>query len=247
MQKIIVGNWKMNQKLSDIGAFFTEMSKIKMELRVKAMIAPQSIHIPILKEMAFTLGNIYVGAQNVAATSNGAFTGEISAESLRDLEVDFVIIGHSERRQLFFESNEVIQKKVAQAMTHSLPIILCIGESLSEKEKQKTLDVLFEQLSSALLNSSAVDWSQLTIAYEPIWAIGTGKTASFQEVIEVHEKIKEWCRQHLKVEVPILYGGSVKPENAPQFLSSELIDGLLVGGASLRAQDFKAICMSAPR
>ena len=242
----IVGNWKMNQTLHEISEFFVEMSKMKMELKCKAWIAPQSLHIPILKEIAFTTGSIQVGAQNCSDHESGAFTGEVSPVALADIGADFVLVGHSERRTIFHENNELLNKKVLLALKHNLKVIYCVGETLEEREAGKTFSVIETQLNTGLTNLPADKAHLLMIAYEPVWAIGTGKTASAGQAEEVHAFIRSKLTHSAEKSI-ILYGGSVKPDNIDSLLSEPNIDGALVGGASLRAQDFKQLCMAASR
>ena len=242
----IVGNWKMNQTLSQISDFFVEMTKMKMELKCKAWIAPQSLHIPILKEIAFTTGAIQIGAQNCCEHESGAYTGEISPVALADIGAEFVIIGHSERRSLYNETNERLNKKVLLALKHGLKVIYCVGESLEERETNKTFNVIETQMTIGLKDLSADLATKLIIAYEPVWAIGTGKTASAEQAEEVHAFIRSMLQTNAEQTI-ILYGGSVKPDNIDSLLSKENIDGALVGGASLKASDFKQLCSSATR
>lgn len=240
----IVGNWKMNQTLEEISKFFIEMSKMKMELKCKAWIAPQSLHIPILKEIAFTTGSIQVGAQNCCEHESGAYTGEISPLALADMGVEFVLVGHSERRTIYGEHNEVLNKKLLLALKHGLKVIYCVGETLSERENSETFKVIETQLTVGLQNLPEELAANLMIAYEPVWAIGTGKTASAEQAEEVHAFIRGQLALNAEQTI-ILYGGSVKPDNIDSLLDKENIDGALVGGASLKAQDFRALCMSA--
>ncbi len=240
----IVGNWKMNQTLQAISDFFVEMSKMKMELKCQAWIAPQALHIPILKEIAFTTGAIAIGAQNCSEHDSGAYTGEISPLALADLGVEFVIIGHSERRTIYKEDNPLLNKKVLAALKHNLKVIYCVGETLLERESNLTFDVLEEQLAEGLKNISSDKLPLLLIAYEPVWAIGTGKTASAEQAEEAHAFIRSKLSAGAESTI-ILYGGSVKPDNIDMLLSKENIDGALVGGASLKAADFRALCSSA--
>lgn len=239
----IVGNWKMHQTLHQISDFFVEMTKMKMELKCKAWIAPQAVHIPILKEMAFTTGSIQIGAQNCAEVDAGALTGEISPAALADLGVEFVIIGHSERRTIYGESDELLNKKVVNTLKHDLKIIFCVGETLEERENNKTFEVLERQIRQGLANVPADKAHLVMIAYEPVWAIGTGKTASAEQAEEAHAFIRGQL-PHNKEETIILYGGSVKPDNIDSLLRKPNIDGALVGGASLKAQDFRQLCVS---
>lgn len=240
----IVGNWKMNQTMHEISNFFIEMTKMKMELKCKAWIAPQAVHIPILKEIAFTTGAIQVGAQNCSNHDLGAFTGETSPLALADIGVEFVIIGHSERRTLFGEGNSLLNEKVQAALNHNLKVIYCVGETLAEREANKTFNVIEEQLKVGLQNIPEDKSALILIAYEPVWAIGTGKVATAEQAEEVHAFIRGKLSQNAE-ETIILYGGSVKPDNIDSLLRKENIDGALVGGASLKAQDFRQLCSAA--
>ena len=237
----IVGNWKMNLTMHEISNFFIEMTKMKMELKCKAWIAPQALHIPILKEIAFTTGAIQIGAQNCSHADSGAFTGEISPVALADMGVEFVIIGHSERRTIFGEKNEILNEKVLNALKHNLKVIYCVGETLEERESGSTFKVIEEQLNVGLKNLPADKAHLLLVAYEPVWAIGTGKVATAEQAEEVHAFIRTKLA-HNKEETVILYGGSVKPDNIDSLLRKDNIDGALVGGASLKASDFKQLC-----
>ncbi|MGZ3806661.1 MAG: triose-phosphate isomerase [Bacteriovorax sp.] len=240
----IVGNWKMNQSLHEISDFFVEMSKMKMELKCKAWIAPQALHIPILKEIAFTTGSIQVGAQNCSEHDSGAYTGEISPFALADMGVEFVIIGHSERRTIYKEDNELLNKKVLAALKQGLKVIYCVGETLAEREASLTFSVLEKQIAEGLKNVPSDRAHLLLMAYEPVWAIGTGKVASAEQAEEAHAFIRSKLTMNADSAV-ILYGGSVKPDNIDSLLAKENVDGALVGGASLKAQDFRALCSSA--
>lgn len=240
--KYIVGNWKMNQKLSDIKDFFVSFNQVKAELHCHSWIAPQYIHIPILKELSFTLGNIEVGAQNCSHKTSGALTGEVSPESLFDIGVTFVILGHSERRQFFAENNQGLSQKIKMALDQNLKVIYCVGETAQENEERKTFTVLKEQLSVAL--QSITSAQNLLIAYEPVWAIGTGKTATPEIAEKVHTYIRqELCQRFSEgEEIPLLYGGSANPQNISGLFSMPNIDGALIGGASLKAKDFIQMC-----
>lgn len=240
----IVGNWKMNQTMHEISNFFIEMTKMKMELKCKAWIAPQALHIPILKEIAFTTGQIQVGAQNCSNHDSGAFTGETSPAALADIGAEFVIIGHSERRTIFGEGNQLLNEKVLAGLKHNLKVIYCVGETLAERESNATFKVIEEQLSVGLKNLPADKSHLLLIAYEPVWAIGTGKVATAEQAEEVHAFIRGKLTYN-KDQTIILYGGSVKPDNIDSLLRKENIDGALVGGASLKAQDFRQLCSAA--
>lgn len=240
----IVGNWKMNQTLVEISDFFIEMTKLKMDLKCKAWIAPQPIHISILKEIAFTTGAIAIGAQNCSEHEAGAYTGEVSALGLSDLGVEFVIVGHSERRSIFGETNEVLNQKVLQVLKHGMKVIYCVGETLEQRQNDETFNVIKEQIQKGLNNIPEDKKHLVMIAYEPVWAIGTGKTATSEQAEEVHAYIRSLLESNAD-ETIILYGGSVKPDNIQELLSRENIDGALVGGASLKAHDFKQLCVMA--
>jgi triosephosphate isomerase (TIM) len=245
----IVGNWKMNQNLEDIKKFFIELDKQKDNLQAcHAWIAPQSIHLPILKDLAFTLGQVKIGAQNCCEEEKGAYTGETSPSSLKDLGAHFVILGHSERRSIYKESNQLINKKVLKASNLLNQIILCVGETLDERENDKTNDVIKNQVVSCLQDYPADSLDKIIIAYEPVWAIGTGKTATPEQANEVHLFIKSVLNDiypENKLDIPILYGGSVKPTNVHELLSQNSIDGALVGGASLNPSDYISLCTGA--
>ncbi len=244
--KFVVGNWKMNQNLEDIKKFFMGVDKLKFDLKCEAWIAPQSVHIPILKDLAFSLGKIKIGAQNCSEHDNGAFTGEVSASTLSDMGVDFVIIGHSERRTIYKETDSTINLKIKKALEKGLTVIFCIGETLAEREANQTFSVLKKQITEGLKGIAISD--SLLVAYEPVWAIGTGKTATPEQAEEAHA----FVRAELKklwgpdgAQIPLLYGGSVKPSNFAELLMKPNIDGGLVGGASLKAEDFSGLCIAA--
>ncbi len=220
----------MNHLKKDIVSFFDELKKNPPKL--KTFICPQSIHISLVLELAKPL-NIEVGAQNCYFENKGAFTGEISPVSLKDMGCSFTLIGHSERRSIFNESNETLHKKISAALKAGLQVVYCIGESLSERENGLTDQVLSQQLS--VLKSE-----KIMIAYEPIWAIGTGKTATPEMAEESHSFIKRFLNNK-NLDLPVLYGGSVKPENIGALWEMPNIDGFLVGGASLSPLDFHSM------
>lgn len=245
--QLIVGNWKMNQTQEGIKIFFDELEGLSENfLKGRAWIAPQAVHIPLAQFLSAE--RFKIGAQNCAQTTSGAFTGEISPEALVDLGVEFTLVGHSERRSIFKESDELLREKVACALEQGLKVIFCVGENLQERENNETFSVLERQLESALKGLTAPKKNQLVIAYEPVWAIGTGKTASPEQAQEAHAHIRKVLIE--KIQLPgqtmsILYGGSVKPSNIEGLLKGEDIDGGLVGGASLNPADFKALCQIA--
>lgn len=188
--------------------------------------------------------NIWLGAQDVSASENGAFTGEVSTSMLADLDCRFVIVGHSERRQYHRESNELVAKKFVAAQSAKLVPVFCVGETLQEREAEETLIVIGEQLRAVIDLVGREAFARSVIAYEPVWAIGTGKTATPDQAQEVHSFIREQLDE-TGAAVRILYGGSVKPDNAEELFAQKDIDGALVGGASLKANDFIRICQAA--
>lgn len=226
----------MNKTSSEALEFAKEINEFKFN-KVDVLIAPSFVTLESLRKNL--KDEIKVAGQNVSEFDDGAFTGEISTSMLKDIGVEDVIIGHSERREKFFESDKIINTKIKKALGDGLSVILCLGESLEIKEEGKEVDFVREELLKSLNGVKNLD--KVTIAYEPIWAIGTGKTCSSEDAeimcreirIVIDEKYGEVSQQ-----IRILYGGSVKPSNAGEILSKENIDGVLVGGASLKASDF---------
>jgi len=208
----------------------SEFSADKLEV----VVAPISIHIASVK--ALLNENIKVAAQNMSQTGNGAFTGEISGEQLKDFEIEWVILGHSERRTHYNETNEIVAAKVARAQQLGLNAMVCLGESLEQREDGSTNDHLKTQLDA--IKPSVTDWSKIVLAYEPIWAIGTGKTATPEIAEETHQYIRSWLHDNISEEVAaatrIQYGGSANAKNAADLIAQPNIDGFLVGGASLK-------------
>lgn len=243
---LICGNWKMNQSVAEVEIFFQMLPKEITQYKGEAWVAPQFIHLPLAQKWAKEMGGkVKIGAQNCAATDLGAFTGEVAASSLKDLGVHFVIIGHSERRAIFGETDQTINTKVKRALEHGLYVILCVGETLAEREANKTFDVVKTQTLQGLKDLKATDYKNLAIAYEPVWAIGTGKVATPEQAQEVHAFIRNTLKESScpnSQELQILYGGSVKPDNVEGLLKCADIDGALVGGASLKADSFYGLC-----
>lgn len=243
MKKLIVANWKMNKNVNECKEFFEEFNA-KFTGQRNAWIAPQAIHL----NLAINLGeksNVKAGLQNCSEHTAGAFTGEISPLSAKQLGAHFTIIGHSERREIFKESNATISKKVRAAHAQDLKVIFCLGETLAEREAGIMESVLSDQLHQGLNDQAQANLENLIIAYEPVWAIGTGKTASPKEAQDAHAFIRGVLTEKFPSfgnKLRILYGGSVKPENVEELLSQKDIDGGLVGGASLKAKDFLALC-----
>lgn len=239
---LIAGNWKMYKTTAEAKAFAEEFSKLYKDTDVRAAICAPFTQLVALKE-AFAGTNVKLGAQNVHFEDEGAFTGEISVEMLKEIGVDYCIIGHSERRECFAETDKTVNLKLKKLFSSSEIIpILCVGENLSEREAGNAFDVVEEQLKADLEGIDKADVSKLVIAYEPIWAIGTGKTATPEQAGEMCAHIRNIIEKLYDEDtcdsVIIQYGGSVKPENASEIMNMDEIDGALVGGASLDASKF---------
>lgn len=241
---IIAGNWKMHKTVSEATALVEELKPLVKGATCDVVVCPTSICLPAVVE-AVKGTNIKVGAQNMHFEENGAFTGEISPIMLKDLGVEYVIIGHSERRQYFNETDETVNKKLKSAFAHGLVPILCIGESLEEREGNITEEVLAKQVKLDLNGITSENVKGMIVAYEPIWAIGTGKTATADDANEtigfIRKVIEKLYGNEVSEAVRIQYGGSVKPSTIKEQMEKEHIDGGLIGGASLKAQDFSAI------
>jgi triosephosphate isomerase len=245
-KKIIAANWKMNMTLSEaesfLGTLLLEISGIR---DVETVIIPPFTAIAKVSELLSRQQDVRLGAQNMSAEKGGAFTGEISATMLRELFVRYVVLGHSERRTLFGETDAIVNKKVHAAFEASLKPIVCIGETLAERDGKKVEAVLERQLRGSLADLSAKEMHELVLAYEPVWAIGTGRTATPQQAQEAHAFIRKMVTQMSDQatadKVRIQYGGSVKPENTDSLMRQPDIDGALVGGASLDPRAFSEI------
>ena len=245
----IAGNWKMNTKLDDgIQLAQNISSRLEQIENVDVAVFPPFTHLQSLSTVLLDSGT-KLGAQDCHCEVSGAFTGDISAPMLHSVGCDYVILGHSERRQGLGESNQTVNKKIKAALSSGLMPVLCIGEILEERESDKTMDVIKEQFSLSWSGVSTSDLSNITLAYEPVWAIGTGKTATPAQAEEVHAMLRELLHEQHGEEAAkncrILYGGSVKPENSAELLACENIDGALVGGASLNADSFIQIIETA--
>ena len=236
----IAANWKMNKTAEETEEFInTFLPMVKDVTNVDILLAPPYTSLGAAAKL-LKGSNVILAAQNVHFEENGAYTGEISAGMLRSAGCTCVIIGHSERRQYFLETDEIVNKKIKAARANGFDVILCIGESLEEREANKTFEVLDTQLSGSL---NDISLEGITIAYEPIWAIGTGKTATKEQANEAHANIREWLRKNKEGadEVRIQYGGSVKPDNIDDLMSEPEVDGALVGGAALKPDSFAGI------
>ena len=238
---IIAGNWKMNKTSAEAVKFIEEIKESVSGTDVEAVICAPFTSLKDLRKAAEGT-NIKIGAQNMHYEESGAYTGEISASMLSEIGVDYVIIGHSERRQYFNETDATVNKKIKKAFESDITPIFCVGETLEERETDKTKEIVKAQIEKGLEGLSKENAKKLVVAYEPIWAIGTGKTASSEDANEVIAYIREIIKgiysEEISEEVRIQYGGSVKPSNVEEIMNESDIEGALVGGASLEAKDF---------
>ncbi|MEN2467246.1 triose-phosphate isomerase [Ornithinibacillus sp. JPR2-1] len=241
-KRVIAGNWKMNKTLTEATQFVDEVVKsIPADEKVEAIVCAPFPHLATLVEK--TKGtNLKISAQNMHFEENGAFTGEVSPVMLKDLGVSHVVIGHSERREYFAETDETVNKKTHAAFNHGLTPIVCVGETLEQREANETMSLVETQVKKALEGLTNEQVAQTIIAYEPVWAIGTGKTASNEDANEVcahiRNVVKSLTDEATAEAIVIQYGGSVKPSNVDELLAQSDIDGALVGGASLEADSF---------
>jgi len=246
-KKIVAGNWKMNNGLQETELLINELAKETNHSGCEVMIAPSFVS---LKTSIDYLKNkdIEVVSQNVHQKNNGAYTGEISAKMLSSIGIKTTIIGHSERREYFNETHEILKNKVDTSLENSINIIFCFGEELKDRKNNNHFRIISNQISESLFHLSSSDWDNIILAYEPVWAIGTGETASSDQVQEMHSFIRNFIAQKYSTElaqkISILYGGSVKPNNAKEIFSMEDVDGGLIGGASLNSKDFFSIVNS---
>ena len=246
-KKIVAGNWKMNMTLDESLELSNALINIKKP-NVDVMIAPSFTNIyPLMKH--FDTHQIEVIAQNVNQNSKGAFTGEVSVEMLKSIGVNCVIIGHSERRSLFAETDQILFEKVNHATSNDMNVIFCIGEELQQRQNGNYFDVIQKQLEMGVLGLSTELIKKVTLAYEPVWAIGTGVTANPDQIQEIHQFIRNLIHQSfdetISNSIRILYGGSVKPTNAVEIFKLADVDGGLIGGASLKFADFQSIVEAA--
>ena len=246
-KKIVAGNWKMNYDLSETETFMVDLKKQVFPENVSLMIAPSFTN---LHHSFKSLRDhpVEIIAQNMHQGESGAFTGEVSAKMLLSVGVKTVIIGHSERREYFHEDNAILSAKVDSALKNEMNVIFCIGEQLEERKNNTYFKLVEKQISEGLFHIHKENWNSIIIAYEPVWAIGTGETASPQQAQEMHEFIRETIKEKYSEEVAkrvsILYGGSVKPDNAKEIFSQKDVDGGLIGGASLEVESFMKIANS---
>ncbi|WP_353893829.1 triose-phosphate isomerase [Proteinivorax hydrogeniformans] len=238
---ILAGNWKMNKTASESEKFFEEVAE-KLDVdEVEAVVCPPFTSLQAAKSL-LSNSSIKLGAQNVHFEEKGAYTGEISPDMLKDLGVEYVIVGHSERRAMFGESDEIVNKKVLAVINSKMKPILCVGETLEEKEDNKTEEVCKTQVEEGLKGLTKAQLENVVIAYEPVWAIGTGKSATKEDANEtiafIRNTVKEFASNDVAQQIRIQYGGSVKPENISDYMAMSDIDGALVGGASLKVPSF---------
>jgi len=242
---IVAGNWKMNGSASFAAEMSQQMNVFAADLNVEVVLSPPSVYLSQVQQAAESYST---AAQNVHFAASGAFTGELSVSMLHDLGCEYVLVGHSERREMFAENEQFVAKKVAAVVSASLQPILCVGETLEQRHSGQAFAVVKQQLLSAI-SGLGLTADQIVVAYEPIWAIGTGETATPEQAQEMHSYIRGVLAKQVSAEMAdktrILYGGSVNAETASQLFSQPDIDGGLVGGASLKIEDFKNICSAA--
>ncbi len=250
-QAIVAANWKMNGNSALVDDMVLGLADVKLSPKVNVVICPSFPYLSELSQKikAANLNEvIQVGSQNVSEHESGAYTGEVSTSMLQNLGMSYVIVGHSERRSLYNETSKHVAKKVQAALTAGLTPILCIGESEQERATGQTNTVLISQLQPVIDEVGIEKFNNVVIAYEPVWAIGTGKTASSAMAQETHQFIRQFLAQHsdlVAAKVPLLYGGSVNAANCKELFAQADIDGGLIGGASLKAEQFKVICLAA--
>ena len=248
-KKIVAGNWKMNLDKSSSEHLVKEILESTQEKKdIQIVLSPPFVYLEQIVKDCVSRPDVLIAAQNCSAYDNGAFTGEVSTNMLKSIGVDYVIIGHSERRQFFSESNNVLMNKISLSLSNNLKVIFCCGEDINQREKDLHFEIIEDQLKSTVFKLSANDFSKIVIAYEPIWAIGTGKTATSDQAQEIHGFIRSLITNNYNKDISdnttILYGGSCKPSNAKVIFSEDDIDGGLIGGASLKSADFTSIISS---
>lgn len=248
-KNIVAGNWKMNNTLNEGISLAEEIvGAPDLDADVQVVLGTPFIHLTKVSSIVEDSGNIEVSAQNCSDKESGAYTGEVSTEMIKSTGAKYVIIGHSERREYFSESNELLAEKVNRTLSSGLTPIFCCGEPLEIREADTQYQYVCDQLTAGLFHLNGEEFSKIVIAYEPIWAIGTGKTASSEQAQEMHAKIRTHLASKYGVEAAdntsILYGGSCKPSNAEELFACPDVDGGLIGGASLKSEDFVAIVNS---
>ena len=248
-KNIVAGNWKMKLNRTEGLALVEDvLAKLPADNNTHVILAPSFVYLHKVAKMCINTSKIVAAAQDCSVNEKGAFTAEVSANMIASCNAKYVILGHSERRSSFKETNELLKLKVQQALANDLKVIFCCGESLEQRESSVHFDWIKAQISESLFHLSAQEFENIVIAYEPIWAIGTGVTASTNQAQEIHSFIRNLLTEKygndLAESISILYGGSCKPSNAKELFASKDIDGGLIGGASLNADDFVAISQS---
>ena len=245
--RIVVGNWKMNKDFEETEKMLAQLKSYSESPSVKIMIAPSFTQL-YQSVQSLKSTNIYVAAQNIGIAESGAYTGEVSPKMLKGIGVNTVIIGHSERRNIFRENDNFLTKKIKIAVESDIEVIFCLGEKLDDRRSNNHFEIVAQQLKKTIFNLSNKSMMNIILAYEPVWAIGTGENATAGQAQEMHFYIRNLISTHFNSKiadkVPILYGGSVKPENAKEIFTEPDVDGGLIGGASLKAEDFMKIANS---
>lgn len=252
-KKIVAGNWKMNKNLEEgltLASEIVNMAQDEVPKNVILVLNTPFIHLTQVRKLIPKDSNIFLGAQNCYHLASGAYTGEVSVDMLSSVPVDYTIIGHSERREYFQETNAQLSQKVSLLLAKNITPIFCCGESLSIREAGNPEDFVCNQLTESLFQFSEADFSKIVIAYEPIWAIGTGKTATSDQAQSMHAALRKHIAgkygESIAQNLSILYGGSCNPGNAPELFACPDVDGGLIGGASLKSRDFVDIAKSFP-
>ena len=243
-KKIVAGNWKMNNDLAATNTLISELIKKEKKANAEVIIAPTFVNL-LEASKRLKDSSIKVAAQNMHFANHGAYTGEISATMLKSVGVNTVILGHSERREFFSEDDNLLKQKVDKALNEDMQIIFCFGEKWEDRSIDNHFMVVENQIKNALFHLKNENWKSIVLAYEPVWAIGTGQTASPEQAQEMHAFIRNLVKENynstISEDVSILYGGSVKPENAKEIFGKKDVDGGLIGGAALNADNFTAI------
>lgn len=246
-KNIVAGNWKMNNNIHETYNLLEEIISKTTTTKTEIIVAPSFVSLPLAFEKLKGT-NIKVAAQNAHQHESGAFTGETSILMLKSIGIDRVILGHSERRAYFGETNSLLTEKINTALKHDFTVIYCFGEELSERKADRHFHLVEKQVKEALFHLKTEQWAKIVLAYEPIWAIGTGETATPEQVQEIHAFVRQTIASEygstVANKVSILYGGSVKPDNAKEIFANPDVDGGLIGGAALKADDFLEIINS---
>lgn len=244
-QQIVAGNWKMNTSIAEGEALIKEIIDLDRPAGVSTIVCPPMTHLTAINDLVKDIDGIHLGAQDCSPYHAGAYTGQTSAAVLKDVGAEYVIIGHSERRNYQGENDEISREKIKSALNHGCKVIFCCGETLMMRETGIQIEYVLDQVKTALFKFQPDQLEHMVIAYEPIWAIGTGKVATAEQAQEMHAAIRNYWAEHYGQDaadkLPILYGGSCKPANAKEIFSQPDVDGGLIGGASLKADAFIAI------